>query len=163
MGGKVPIFPAIGNHDTFPVDQFNRIPRDASHYDDFDWLLSGLAEYWAPFLDSGAIQTLRSGGYYTQLVKPGFRVIALNTQWGDMLNFYLLLQENQKQQQFDWLIDVLTNSEKSGEKVVIIGHIPSGISVPSEYSTYADEYGFFFQKFVLFCSLLILKKFFSTS
>lgn len=107
-----------------------------------------MSEYWSPFLDSQALQTFRTGGYYTKLAKPGLRVVALDTQFGDIINFYLLLQENQHREQFNWLIDVLTNAEKNGEKVIIIGHIPSGLSVPSDYSSYADDYGIFL-KFIL--------------
>jgi hypothetical protein len=27
-----------GNHDVFPVDQYNNLPIDMAHYDDFQWL-----------------------------------------------------------------------------------------------------------------------------
>ncbi len=68
------------------------------------------------------------------------------------MNFYLLLEENQQQIQFDWLIDTLEtagiidirdlfNSEEFvGEKVIILGHIASGDSIVSNFTTYALEY-----------------------
>jgi sphingomyelin phosphodiesterase len=79
---KIPVYPAIGtsseivtyylgNHDTFPVDQYNRLPVDAYHHDDFQWLSDGLVKAWGPWLDSNATATLAAGGYYTMLVKPG--------------------------------------------------------------------------------------------
>ena len=34
--------------------------------------------------------------FLTKTVIEGLRVVALNTQWDDTLNFYLLLQENQQ-------------------------------------------------------------------
>jgi len=95
---------------------------------------------WSKWLPGDALETLQTGGYYSALAAPGLRVIGLNTQWGDNLNFYLLLEENQQQTQFDWLTQTLQNSETNGEKVIIIGHIPSGQSIISNYTTYAIEY-----------------------
>jgi hypothetical protein len=31
----------------------------------------------------------RYGGYYTTLIRPGMRLISLNTQYCDMYNFYV--------------------------------------------------------------------------
>eukprot|EP01119_Soliformovum_irregulare_P010072 TRINITY_DN2452_c0_g1_i1.p1 TRINITY_DN2452_c0_g1~~TRINITY_DN2452_c0_g1_i1.p1 ORF type:complete len:562 (-),score=102.61 TRINITY_DN2452_c0_g1_i1:169-1854(-) len=137
---NVPTFPAMGNHDTFPVDQFSRKPMDDAHYDDFDWLLSGLESLWGPWLDNTAKATLRSGGYYSASVKPGLRVIALNTQWGDNLNFYLLLKEDQRRDMFQFFVDALSTAESLGEKVMIIGHIPSVLSLDASLSSYAPDY-----------------------
>jgi len=137
---NIPVFPIIGNHDTFPVDQFNRKPMDFVHYDDFTWLLNGLVSAWSTWLPGDALETLQTGGYYSALAAPGLRVIGLNTQWGDNLNFYLLLEENQQQTQFDWLSQTLQSSATNGEKVILIGHIPSGGSILSNYTTYAIDY-----------------------
>jgi len=137
---KIPVFPAIGNHDTFPVDQFNRHPKDAAHYDDFEWLTGSLASFWSHWLPSDAVNTLASGGYYTALIMPGFRVIALNSQWGDIINFYLYLLEDQNTEQFSWFVQVLTAAEAAGEKVIIIGHIPPGEAAIKQVSTYATDY-----------------------
>jgi len=54
------------------------------------------------------------------VIVPGVRVVALNTQWGDGFNAYLLLEEDQKQVQWKWLIQTLSTSETNGEKVILM-------------------------------------------
>ena len=93
-----------------------------AHHDDFDWLTDGLAKFWSKWLPQDAIKTLQSGGYYTTLVNPGLRLISINSQWADGLNFYLLLFEDQQQEQLNWFIETLTQAEADGEKVIIIGN-----------------------------------------
>lgn len=136
----IPVFPIIGNHDTYPVDQFSRKQADNVHHDNFDWLLKGLSEMFAPWLDANATSTFQQGGYYTQKIIEGLRVVALNTQWDDTLNFYLLLQENQQQAQIEWLELTLKQAAALHEKVILIGHIPSGEGAPANYSAYGEQY-----------------------
>ncbi|GFT84891.1 acid sphingomyelinase-like phosphodiesterase 3b [Nephila pilipes] len=69
--------------------------------------------------------TSLQGGFYSTLVSPGLRVIALNT--------ILWLSENNEnvrvkdpEEQFQWLETVLSNSIVNQEKVYITGHIPPG-------------------------------------
>lgn len=44
----------------FPVDQFNVLPIDRTHHDDFRWLLDSLVQSWS-WLPSDALKTLSSG------------------------------------------------------------------------------------------------------
>lgn len=44
-----------------------------------NWLYELVAKEWSQWLPQDAIATIQKGGYYTVLVKPGFRIIALNT------------------------------------------------------------------------------------
>jgi len=142
-----PVFPIMGNHDTFPVDQFNRKPKDSAHYDNFDWLVDGLATMWGKWITAAGAQTLKSGGYYTATARAGLRIIGLNTAWGDNLNFYLMLQENQQQPQFDWLEKTLLQARAQKEKVIVLGHIPTGDTLPAAYSNYARKYVDFMTQF----------------
>ena len=158
---KIPVFPVLGNHDSFPVDQYNRLPKDAAHYDNFDWLMTGLSSFWGQWISQDSIATFVSGGYYTELAQPGtpgsnltcpniflgLRIIALNSQMGDPLNFYLYLQDGQYNQQLQWFADTMATAAKNGEKVIILGHIPLVQSAPTElvpwavdYSTLVNEY-----------------------
>jgi sphingomyelin phosphodiesterase len=116
---NTPIFPAIGNHESFPVDQFPTAPRNA-------WLMDALAADWAGWLPPSALTSLRQGGYYTTLIRPGLRLISLNTQYCDINNFWLVLNDTDPTGQLEWLRAVLTNATRAGETVVIIGHIPPG-------------------------------------
>lgn len=48
---------------------------------------------------------------------PGLRLVALNTEYGDTWNFYLLLNDGQVSNETAWLIDILTAARAAGEKV----------------------------------------------
>ncbi|GBN52754.1 Acid sphingomyelinase-like phosphodiesterase 3b [Araneus ventricosus] len=66
-----------------------------------------------------------SGGYYSYLVKPGLRIISLNTiLWFERNN--LTEKISDPGNQFQWLDGILKNSTKFSEKVFIIGHVPPG-------------------------------------
>lgn len=43
------------------------------------WLYNFLADQWQIWLPESALETLRKGGYYTLLLRPGLRIIALNS------------------------------------------------------------------------------------
>jgi hypothetical protein len=56
-------------------------------------LFSALASIWSDSLDTSAIAELKQFGYYSTLVRPGLRVISLNTQYGANGNFWSLLND----------------------------------------------------------------------
>ncbi len=122
------------------MDQFNRLPEDQYHHDDFEWLADGLGSAWGKWLTEDALSTLKSGGYYTQLAQTGLRIVAVNSQMGDPLNFYLFLNDNQQETQLQWLSDTLGEAEENGEKVIIIGHIPPAKAAPSALNDWCNSY-----------------------
>lgn len=81
---------------------------------------------------------------------PGLRIVALNTQYGDTYNFYLLLNDNQVPNETAWLIDVLTSARSAGEKVrspsirlrckkvILYGHIPANYALT--FNSWSIEY-----------------------
>ncbi|XP_005990512.1 acid sphingomyelinase-like phosphodiesterase 3a isoform X2 [Latimeria chalumnae] len=115
------VFPALGNHDYWPQDQF---PAHASK------LYNAVADLWKPWLTDNAISTLRRGGFYTQVFKANFtqqplRIISLNT------NLYyspnkVTVNMTDPAQQFEWLEGTLENARLNQEKVYIIAHVPVG-------------------------------------
>ncbi|KAL6076104.1 Sphingomyelin phosphodiesterase [Balamuthia mandrillaris] len=117
----VPVFPALGNHESFPVDQFPSPPRN-------EWLMKPLASFFSTWLDKDALATFVKGGYYTTLVKPGLRLVSLNTQYCDIMNFWLIANFTDPADQLSWLQGVLSNAYAQKEQVYIIGHIPFGDS-----------------------------------
>jgi len=125
------IYPALGNHESWPTDQY--------HIPEYNWLTSNMSTLWANWLPEQALETVKYGGYYSVLVNPGFRIIALNTQYGDQLNFYWLLGSIDYGNQTEWLIAELTQAEAANEKVWIIGHIPC-TSVSGVIDDYCDQY-----------------------
>lgn len=74
--GDIPVFPILGNHEPHPLNIFS--PRDVPEVMNTRWLYEFVSEEWSYWLPEEARETMKYGGYYTVLVKPGFRVVALN-------------------------------------------------------------------------------------
>ncbi|XP_068609960.1 cyclic GMP-AMP phosphodiesterase SMPDL3A [Brachionichthys hirsutus] len=110
------VYPALGNHDYWPQDQMttssNAVYRAA-------------AELWGRWLQPEALFTLSQGGFYSQLAKPGLRVVSLNT-----ILYYGPNKASSNMTdpagQFLWLEETLAKAAESLEKVYIIAHVPVG-------------------------------------
>lgn len=110
------IYPSLGNHDTFPVDQIN-----AKYYRLFESLYSS----WCDLIsnDTRDCRHLLKGGYYSVKMTDFHRIVSLNTAFYDPHN--LLVNENEDPaEQFEWLLNILTESRLQNETVWIIGHHP---------------------------------------
>ena len=90
---------AMGNHESFPVNVYN---YDG---DREQMLVGGLAEAWRSWLDEEAYQSLRENGYYSMDVEQlgNVKMIVLNTQAQNNLNFYLLRESTDPGKMFSWL------------------------------------------------------------
>eukprot|EP00026_Physarum_polycephalum_P007116 Phypoly_transcript_07170.p1 GENE.Phypoly_transcript_07170~~Phypoly_transcript_07170.p1 ORF type:complete len:517 (+),score=63.80 Phypoly_transcript_07170:107-1657(+) len=117
----IPVFPALGNHDNFLSDQLPPSPAAKP------WL-SEMADLWSGWLPEDALATVRYGGYYSTLIKPGFRVLSFNSIYCDKVNLYAVLNQTDHADQFMWMDSVLASARAQGEKVYVIGHI-----VPTDY------------------------------
>ncbi|XP_058470328.1 acid sphingomyelinase-like phosphodiesterase 3a [Solea solea] len=110
------VFPALGNHDYWPQDQ---MPTSTNA------IYKAAAELWKPWLQTEALLTLSQGGFYSQLVKPGLRVVSLNT-----ILYYgpnkVTSNMTDPAGQFQWLEKTLDKAAQSLEKVYIIAHVPVG-------------------------------------
>lgn len=90
------------------------------------WLYDHVAELWKELLPTYALDTVRKGGYYTTLIRPGLRLISLNNNVCLTFNWWIMFEVKSIQTQFQWLHDVLLAAERAGEKVHILAHIPNG-------------------------------------
>ena len=115
FGMDTPIYPAIGNHEKAPVDEF--------HGDETE-LLQGLADIFRPYLTDEAYETFRKYGYYSMIVKDKLRIVSINCLLCDSMNFNLLYDFKQTKAMFTWLEGVLSEAEKNGEIIHIMNHIP---------------------------------------
>nr|XP_046228729.1 acid sphingomyelinase-like phosphodiesterase 3a isoform X3 [Scatophagus argus] len=110
------VYPALGNHDYWPQDQM------PSHT---NAIYKAAAQLWKPWLQPEALLTLSQGGFYSQLVKPGLRVVSLNT-----ILYYgpneVTSNMTDPAGQFEWLEKTLQKAAQSLEKVYIIAHVPIG-------------------------------------
>jgi len=122
LSSRFQVFPAVGNHDTWPINQFPE-SKDAS------WLTSRYYRAFEPSLrDYGGnwSSTVLEGGFYSILYKPKLRFIVLNSLTEEGLNFvkHDAIQDRQRR----WLEITLEESKKNGETVWLIGHIFPGAS-----------------------------------
>ncbi|CAF0864468.1 unnamed protein product [Didymodactylos carnosus] len=128
-------YPAVGNHEAYPSDLF---PTSNIKSDNISWLYDALANKWINQL--GLPNDTRSdislGAYYTTLIKPGLRLISLNTNYCTQYNYWLFISSNDPLNQLQWLIQWLQYAEDNDEKVHIIGHIPP----PSCLAVYSWNY-----------------------
>lgn len=115
------ILPVIGNHEWFPTDQF-KLPQEGSGARTED-LLNAYANLWS-YIGPNETDSLRRGGFYTTPIAPGVRLVALNSQWGDMLNFWLYAGPVGGPNQTAWLLGVLQDAREAQEKVILAIHIP---------------------------------------
>ncbi|CAL8364705.1 unnamed protein product [Lota lota] len=129
LGPNVTVYPAIGNHESTPVNSF---PPPFVHGNrSATWLYNTMAEEWAPWLPEQALKTIRYGGFYSVLVQPGLRMVSLNMNFCARENFWLMVNSTDPANQLQWLVHILQASEDLGEKVHIIGHIPPGLCLSS--------------------------------
>ncbi|XP_044145349.1 acid sphingomyelinase-like phosphodiesterase 3a [Bufo gargarizans] len=130
------VFPALGNHDYWPQDQF---PVSGSE------VYTAVAAFWKPWLCEEALSTFRKGGYYSQIFKSNgtshpLRIISLNT------NLYyspnkVTFNMTDPADQFQWLEETLKLSRQNNEKAYVIAHVPIGY-LPFTLFTSAMEYKF---------------------
>ncbi|KAM4529388.1 cyclic GMP-AMP phosphodiesterase SMPDL3A [Fundulus diaphanus] len=110
------VYPALGNHDYWPQDQMPDSPNA---------IYKAAAALWKPWLDTEALTTLSQGGFYSQLVKPGLRLVSLNT-----ILYYgpdkITSNMTDPAGQFEWLEKTLEKAAQSQEKVYVIAHVPVG-------------------------------------
>lgn len=121
---KTRIFPSLGNHESFPVNNFP--PQYVNGTSSINWLYSALRKAWSPWLPDDALDTVSQSGYYTVLVKPKFRIISLNMNYCNQQNWWMLINPVDPNHELQWLVYVLTHAEENGERVHILGHIPPG-------------------------------------
>ncbi|XP_050420367.1 sphingomyelin phosphodiesterase isoform X2 [Adelges cooleyi] len=122
----VPIFPALGNHESVPVNSFP--PSSVVNTPEYgiDWLYSELDTQWRRWLPGSVSRTIKRGAFYSVLVRPGFRIVSLNMNYCNNKNWWLLMNSTDPVKELQWFIYELQNAEFSGEKVHVLGHIPPG-------------------------------------
>lgn len=116
----IPVYPAMGNHEKFPIDQFFPFDTDTESP-----LLKKIGDSWKQFLTKEAYETFIKNGYYTQMHQnTNLRIICYNSLLIDILNFHLLKSTNDPNGQLIWLENTLQKAEENNEAVYLIGHIP---------------------------------------
>lgn len=118
------MFAALGNHEEYIADQYN--PYEEQREKDFLRTMGNMFKQWLS--DSEYEHFIQNGYYSTKFKNTNLRIIALNCFLCDIMNFFLIRNPTDPGHQFKWLEGTLRQSEKNGEAVMIIGHIPPGDS-----------------------------------
>ena len=118
------VYFAVGNHEGVPVDAFPPINVKEAHSG--QWLRDFLSQMWSYWLPEDTRKTIQQGIFYSTLVQPGLRLVSLNMNYCNNKNMWLLINSTDPAGQLAWLASTLQSAEDSGERVHIIGHIPSG-------------------------------------
>ncbi len=83
-----------------------------------EWLYRDAERLWTKFgLPEEVAITIRHGGYYTTLARPGLRIVSLNTNYCYTFNWWTLSAVKDPASGLQWLLKVLEDAELAGEKV----------------------------------------------
>jgi sphingomyelin phosphodiesterase len=89
----------MGNHESFPVNVYDY------QGDRESMLIGGLAEAWKQWLDQQAYDMLRTKGFFSIELPElnNLKIISLNTQAQNNLNFFLLKDSTDPGNMLQWL------------------------------------------------------------
>jgi predicted MPP superfamily phosphohydrolase len=117
---SAPVYPILGNHDTFPIDQLTTKFSETV-------LSKNVTDIWQRlgWLDTHMAKQFRYGGYYNTSLR-GVQIIALNSLYYDKNNLEIYIEhEKDPVQQWQWLEATLQWCKDSKLKAWLIGHIPA--------------------------------------
>ncbi|XP_044748363.1 sphingomyelin phosphodiesterase-like [Coccinella septempunctata] len=141
----VPVLFVLGNHEPHPMNMYAPLSINQTSLST-KWLYDALrTEELAEFPDERGLGKIEAGGFYTVLLRPGFRVIVLNNNACYTENYWLAYEDYDLYGQLAWLIEVLSKAEQDGEYVHILYHIPTGYK--SCLGTWAREYNKILNRF----------------
>ncbi|KAK7069799.1 Sphingomyelin phosphodiesterase [Halocaridina rubra] len=122
---NAPIYGSIGNHESFPRDSFPP-PENPEVWQKFgnQWLYDSISEQWSHLMREPVPPSARQAGHFSVLIRPGFRIISINTNFCYRLNWWILYKSVDPGLLLRWLVRELQMAESKGELVHIIGHLP---------------------------------------
>ncbi|RFU32817.1 hypothetical protein B7463_g3493, partial [Scytalidium lignicola] len=133
------VFPALGNHDVAPVNNF--APDGLSAESSIQYAYDTNAADWTKWIGAPASEAEDNFGSYS-VIYGNLRVISFNSIFYYRLNFWMYQDpmETDPSGQFAWLITQLQAAEDAGQRAWLISHVPSGSGdyFPT-YSNYFDQ------------------------
>ena len=118
---RTQVFPIDGNHECFPVDIFD-YNSDAK-----STLKRAFGDIWKDWIGEEAAEEVKRNMFYSKYdEKFNIRVIAIDTNTCNNLNFYLIENPTDPGNMLSWLKLQLLDAESKNQFVYIIGHIPTG-------------------------------------
>ena len=88
-----------------------------------NWLYQEVYHLWSDWLPKSAHKDLKYSNSYNVLVKPGLRIIAYNSNFCHLYNFWTVVKSDDLGNQLYELMTALHAAEAQREKVYIVSHI----------------------------------------
>ncbi|EKE41303.1 hypothetical protein ENUP19_0361G0035 [Entamoeba nuttalli] len=121
------VYPVPGNHDYFLSSEWEYPPR-------CQWMLEFMNEQFKNWLSPQAQETFKKGGYYSELIDSGIRLIALNLVYVDKFSIHSKkYNEQDPGDMVAWFNQTLKQSKANGEKVIIISHEGIGLKSSGQF------------------------------
>ncbi|KAF8481747.1 Metallo-dependent phosphatase [Russula ochroleuca] len=129
--GSGPVYTALGNHDSYNQAQDAPHSLGGALADQFSWNYDHVASLWnvEQWIPQSAVAQARAHyAAYSVQRTDGLRVITLNTDlWYSANVFnYINLSHPDTSGMLRFLTDELQDAEDNGDRVWIMGHVPSG-------------------------------------
>ncbi|KAJ6595566.1 Metallo-dependent phosphatase-like protein [Mycena vulgaris] len=140
---NAPVFPAIGNHDAAPANNFPLNATVAGF--DAQWVFDLEGAQWAHWTNITAAREVThfSGSYSVTAPGTNLRIISINTVYWYKQNFWLYdsdTPEPDPREIMAFMVTELQAAEDAGQRVWIIGHMPPGSQdALSDQSNYYDQ------------------------
>ena len=116
-----PVYPLLGNHEGYPSNQFDINEKT----NNTQWVIDETVKTWDKWLTKEMKEEfLRNGCYSTLYKSTKLRIIQITPFVQMAVNFYLWGNQTDPLGVLSWLENELKRSEKRGESVLIIAHLP---------------------------------------
>ncbi|KAJ3773546.1 sphingomyelin phosphodiesterase [Lentinula raphanica] len=130
MALKNPVYPALGNHESFPVNCFPRMTTEV-HANDSQWVFDTSSAQWLPWIgEAAANQIIHHSGSYSLLVpNTTLRIVSINSGFWYKMNLWLYDSDDQQPDPngiLAFLVSQLQLAEDMGQRCWIIAHMPPG-------------------------------------
>jgi sphingomyelin phosphodiesterase len=110
-------YSAVGNHEAgktkrvinsfkhfYSLAPCNLFPTPNTRSDNITWLYQELADNWIKLgLPEDTRESIKRGGFYTTIIRPGLRLISLNMNYCSAENFWLFINSTDPLGQLQWV------------------------------------------------------------
>ena len=127
--GNIPVLPALGNHENFNYGQLSPLRYDLNHT--YDWNENEMVDLWVnnEWFDEKDAEDLKSHyAGFLYVTNRGLKVIGLNSNAFYQKNLWSYINHTTEADlfgQWSFLVDELLASERKGQRVWIMAHIPT--------------------------------------
>lgn len=127
--GDIPVYPVLGNHDSYPYSQ--EPPKDSKYASRTEMNLELMEHLWSDYnwVDDNQLKQIETthGAYSVEPI-PGLKVITLNSNYWYRWNFYNYVDmiDPDRSEIVRFLIKELADCDKRGLKAWVQAHVPPG-------------------------------------